>query len=80
MNGALPPSSNEIFFIVVALCAISFLPTSVEPVKVILRTAGLEVSSPPMAAEFLPVMKFNTPGGIPARVPSSAMASAEYGV
>ncbi len=34
MNGALPPSSMDSFFSVPALWAISFLPTSVEPVNV----------------------------------------------
>ena len=45
MNGALPPSSNDTFFIVVAHCAMSSLPTSVDPVNEILRTAGFDVSS-----------------------------------
>ena len=40
MNGALPPSSSPTFFTVPAACAISTLPTSVEPVKPITRTAG----------------------------------------
>ena len=33
MNGALPPSSSDTFFTVRAHCAISSLPTSVEPVN-----------------------------------------------
>src|SRR5439155_6044117 len=41
MNGALPPNSSDIFFIVPAHCCISNLPTSVEPVKVNLRTIGV---------------------------------------
>src|SRR6201993_1256005 len=45
MNGALPPSSIEVFFTVAAHCSISNLPTSVEPVKVNLRTVAFEVSS-----------------------------------
>ena len=49
MKGALPPSSSDTFLIVAAHCAISFLPTSVEPVKVSLRTIGLEVISPPIS-------------------------------
>ena len=49
MNGALPPSSSETFLTVPAHCAISSLPISVEPVKVSLRTIGLEVSSPPIS-------------------------------
>src|SRR3984893_9340693 len=49
-------------------------PTSVEPVKVTLRTSPLEVISPPIAFE-LPVKTLNTPAGIPAR-----SAKAENGV
>src|SRR5262245_51609879 len=79
MNGALPPSSSEIFFSVPADWTISFLPISVEPVKVTLRTAGLDVSSAPSTLAG-PVITLNTPFGIPARCASSAIASAEYGV
>ena len=46
MNGALPPSSKEIFLTVSAHCAMSFLPTAVDPVNDSLRTVGLPVSSP----------------------------------
>ena len=49
MKGALPPSSIEVFFTVFEHCSSSILPTAVEPVKVILRTIGLEVISPPIA-------------------------------
>ncbi len=76
MNGALPPSSIESFFSVGTHCAISCLPTAVEPVKESLRTAGFEVISAPMAAES-PVRTLKTPGGTPARAASSAIASAE---
>ena len=66
MKGALPPSSSDVFLSVGAHCAASTRPTSVEPVKVSLRTAMLAVSTPPMArAE--PVMTLNTPAGTPAR-------------
>src|SRR5215831_6170066 len=75
----LPPSSIEAFFTVFEHCSRSTLPTWVEPVKVILRTMGLEVISPPIAEE-LPVSTLSTPLGMPARSPSSAIASAEYGV
>jgi hypothetical protein len=47
MNGALPPNSSASFLTVPPHCCISNLPTSVEPVKVNLRTIGFEVSSPP---------------------------------
>ena len=79
MNGALPPSSSDTFLSVAAHCAMSFLPISVEPVNVSLRTIGFDVSSPPSTLAG-PVMTLNTPGGMPARCASSAIASAEYGV
>ncbi len=79
MNGALPPSSSETFFTVAAHCSISSLPTGVEPVKVSLRTIGLEVISPPIAFGS-PTTTLNTPAGMPARWPSSASASADSGV
>src|SRR6202163_3040120 len=79
MNGALPPSSSETFFTVLAHCAISCLPTSVDPVNVNLRTSGFVVSSLPIGAAD-PVTQDNTPFGMPARSASSHKASAEYGV
>jgi hypothetical protein len=45
----LPPNSIEVFLTVAARCSISNSPTSVEPVKVNLRTVGLLVSSPPIS-------------------------------
>src|SRR6516164_2890089 len=60
MNGALPPSSIEVFLTVAAHCSISNLPTSVEPVKVSLRTVGLLVSSPPISFDG-PVTQEKTP-------------------
>src|SRR5512143_289214 len=79
MNGALPPSSSDTFFTVVAHCCISSLPTSVEPVNVNLRTSGWLVSSLPIGPED-PVTTDSTPLGTPARSASSHSASAEYGV
>ncbi len=76
MKGALPPSSSESFFTVPEHCAMSFLPMAVEPVKLSLRTMGLEVISPPMAAAS-PVTTLSTPAGSPARAASAASASAE---
>ena len=49
MNGALPPSSSEIFLSPGAHCAMRSFPTSVEPVKPSLRTSGFDVISPPIA-------------------------------
>ena len=66
-------------FTVDALCAISFLPISVEPVNVTLRTIGLDVISPPIA-DAEPVTTDNTPLGTPARSASTASASADSGV
>ena len=75
----MPPSSSDTFLMPAAHCSISFAPTSVEPVKLSLRTVGFAVSSLPMSpAE--PVTTLNTPFGIPARSASSASASAEKGV
>src|ERR1700730_11182366 len=79
MNGALPPNSSESFLTVPAHCCISKLPTSVEPVKVSLRTIGFEVSSPPTSFDG-PVTQENTPFGTPARSASSHKAKAENGV
>src|SRR5438132_10109395 len=76
MKGALPPSSIEAFLTVFEHCSRRILPTAVEPVNVILRTRGLEVTSPPIGAE-LPVSTLKTPLGIPARSPGPAIASAE---
>src|SRR6185503_6809073 len=78
-NGALPPSSRPSFLMVGAHCAISTRPISVEPVKVSMRTRGLEVSSLPITLA-LPVMTLNTPLGMPARSASTARASAVNGV
>ena len=61
MNGALPPSSSPTFFTVPAACAISTLPTSVEPVKPTTRTAGCSVIALPIARAS-PVTKLSTPG------------------
>ncbi len=79
MNGALPPSSIDVFLTVAAHCASSTLPISVDPVKLSFRTVGFDVSSPPMSpAE--PVTHENTPCGMPARCASSESASAVNGV
>src|SRR5262252_4634099 len=79
MKGALPPNSSESFLTVPAHCCISNFPTSVEPVKVSLRTVGFEVSSPPISLDG-PVTQEKTPLGTPARSPNSHSAKAEKGV
>src|SRR6516162_4896064 len=70
INGALPPSSIEVFLTVPAHCSISNLPTSVEPVKVSLRPTSFDG----------PVTHENTPFGTPARSANSHTAKAENGV
>src|SRR5437899_5482209 len=79
MSGALPPNSRDSFLTVPAHCCISNLPTSVDPVKVNLRTIGFEVSSPPTSFDG-PVTQEKTPFGTPARSASSHNAKAENGV
>ena len=82
MNGALPPSSSEIFLSPGAHCAIRSFPISVDPVKPSLRTAGFAVISPPItgASSAAPVTTENTPAGTPASSASAAIASAQSGV
>src|ERR1700739_341316 len=75
MNGALPPNSSDNFLTVPAHCCIRNFPTSVEPVKVSLRTVGFEVSSPPISFDG-PVTQEKTPFGTPARSASSHHADA----
>jgi hypothetical protein len=79
MKGALPPSSSDTFLTVPAHCSMRSLPTSVDPVKLSLRTPGLAVSSRPTSPDG-PVTTFKTPFGMPARSASTANASAERGV
>src|SRR5215472_4598486 len=79
INGALPPNSIEVFLTVAAHSSISNLPTSVEPVKVSLRTVGLLVSSPPISFDG-PVMQEKTPFDRPARSANLHKAKAENGV
>ena len=55
------------------------MPTSVEPVKPITRTAGWSVIALPIARAS-PVTRLRTPGGRPARCASSPSASAVSGV
>ena len=55
------------------------LPTSVDPVKQILRTAGCEMNRCP-TTDPAPVTTWNTPSGSPASRASSASRSAVSGV
>ncbi|MNL66506.1 hypothetical protein D3C87_1909860 [compost metagenome] len=79
MKGALPPSSIETFFMVAAAWAVSSLPTSVDPVKLILRTPGCEVSTAPMGRA-APVTTLTVPAGAPARSRRRTRARAVRGV
>ena len=79
MTGALPPSSSDSFLMLGAHCAIRMRPTSVEPVKLSLRTTGLSHSTLPTCAAS-PVTTCNTPAGMPASCASLASANAVSGV
>jgi hypothetical protein len=56
------------------ICAIRMRPTSVEPVKLMWRTASLAQNTLPMAMllSLSAVSTFNTPAGMPARMANSA--------
>ena len=69
----------ETFLTVLAAPAMRSLPMRVEPVKAILRTSSLLISSSPMDLAS-PTTTLSTPSGMPARSPSSAIASAVSGV
>ena len=64
-SGALPPSSIDTRFNACAARPASTRPTSVEPVKVILRTAGFSTNSSAIGPA-APVTMLTTPAGTPA--------------
>jgi hypothetical protein len=76
----LPPSSIEVFMIVSAAWASSTRPTSVEPVKDSLRTAGCFIIAATDGPVGTGVTRFTTPAGSPARVRTSTMYAAVSGV
>ena len=78
-KGAFPPNSSDIFFMVSADCCISNFPTRVDPVKEILRIAGEDVMTLPIAGAS-PDTTLNTPFGMPAFSASTAKAKADNGV
>src|SRR5712692_5747907 len=80
MKGALPPSLNDSRLIWRAAVAMIPFPTSVEPVKPILRISGCVSSSAPTRPERLVVSTLSTPAGSPASWVIRAMASAVSGV
>ncbi len=75
----MPPSSSEIFWICWAAPAINELPTSVEPVKVTLRTTDDSVIALAISLA-LPGTTLKTPRGTPACSANAASAVAENGV
>ncbi len=80
MKGALPPSSIEHFITWSAACRSRMRPTSVEPVKVSLRTSGFSQNSLPISDEDEDGTTLNTPAGMPARSASTPSTMAESGV
>src|SRR5580658_3371628 len=80
MNGALPPSSIEQEITRVEAWARRILPTSLDPVKESLRTLGsLRIAETKGPGAEVGTM-FTTPGGAPASVRISPIASAVSGV
>ena len=79
-NGALPPSSSEIFLTPVEHCCMRILPTSVDPVNVNLEIFGCCVSTLPISCELSPTTTLMTPLGMPARAASSHILRADSGV
>ena len=80
MKGALPPSSIEHFITWSAAWRSRMRPTSVEPVKVSLRTRWFSQNSLPMSDDRDEVTTDRMPLGSPARSPRTASASADSGV
>ncbi len=66
INGALPPSSIETFFMVSAQLRVNIFPTAVDPVNESLRTIGLSVNAFPISLDLVPTTTFKIPLGIPA--------------
>ena len=79
MLGDFPPSSSVSFFTVSAALRMRCLPTSVEPVKLILSTRGWRTSASPTMAPG-PARMLSTPGGRPASSASSPIRIAVSGV
>ena len=79
-NGALPPSSIDTRRTWSADCSMSFLPTSVEPVKESLRVRGSLISGSMTEPLDFAVRTFSTPPGSPASSRICASASIESGV
>ena len=80
MNGACPPSSSDTRLMCPAAPPASCLPTSVEPVKVSLRTAGLVRNSSPTSQGRSVVTRFTTPAGMPTSCRIRNISTAHSGV
>src|SRR5688572_2247398 len=79
MNGAWPPSSSETRFTVRAAFSYSFIPTSVLPVNVSLRTRASAKNTSDTAAGSAVVSTWNTSGGPPASTHSCSSRIAVSG-
>ena len=79
-NGALPPSSIEVFSMPWAACSTRMRPTSVEPVKVSLRSRGSLMIGAETLLEDEAVMTLSTPSGSPASWKIRASESIVSGV
>ncbi len=76
----MPPSSIETLSTLSAAWAISFLPTSVEPVNESFRSRSSPMIGFEISLDDEPVITFRTPGGSPQSSSSFASASIESGV
>jgi hypothetical protein len=79
-NGALPQSSIEVLTMLSAHSLSRMRPTSVEPVKLSLRTRRSCSMTDTIGPERRPGRTFTTPGGTPAAASSLPIASAVSGV
>ena len=79
-NGAFPPSSMETFSTWSAACFISTRPTSVEPVKLSLRSRGSLITGSETSEDDEDVTTLSTPAGSPHSSSSLASASMDSGV
>lgn len=73
-NGALPPSSIEVRSTLFVACAMSCLPTGVEPVKDTFRSLGSSMMGFEIADAEAPETTLSTPAGSPA----SSIVCAKY--
>ena len=79
-KGALPPSSIDTRSSCSADCSTSFFPTSVDPVKVSLRSRGSRMSGSQTSPVWEVVTTLSTPSGSPHSVSSFASSSIVSGV